>query len=428
LIFSCLLVSCSGVESTKTEGSTEDIHLAPVLAAADRIVWAAVEEELVPGAVLLVGLNGQTIHEKAFGYAQSYEYGPEPMAEPTEMTTATVFDLASLTKVFATTFGMMLLVDQGRVDLDAPVSTYLSAFSGVNKDSVTVRHLLTHSAGLYPWKPLYYHSDNRQDTYAYISGLELAYPVGKERHYSDLGFMLLGYLIDEVTGQPLEQFLAAELYEPLGLHTTGYLPHAPTPTSSDQASLGQARAVTGFAATSHGNPFERKMVADDDFGYVCEEDAETFQGWRRRVLIGEVNDGNSYHANGGVAGHAGLFSTAADLQVLLDLLLNQGIYGGERYLSEEVISQFLTQNEFDNGLGWAMSSSVLPVDDLPAGAFGHTGFTGTFALAVPESRLTVILLTNRQNVGVDSTGRYNSVTPLRRRISRLLIDVLITQP
>ncbi len=442
LVFVYLLVSCSSVESTTGGGSGDEIHLVPVFTAVDSILQAAVDEELVAGAVLMVGLDGETAHETAFGYAQRYEYSLERMAnpkvDPPEMTLATVFDLASLTKVFATTFGMMLLVDHNRIDLDAPVSNYLPAFSGVAKDSVTVRRLLTHSAGLYPWKPLYYHSDNKQDTYAYISDLELAYAVGQERHYSDLGFMLLGYIIEEVSGQPLDVFVSKSLYEPLGLNTTGYLPlgpssskkpsissgQGPTPTPSDQALSDQAGGRTQFAATSHGNPFERKMVGDDDFGYLCDEDVGSFQGWRRRVLIGEVNDGNAFHANGGVAGHAGLFSSAADLQVLLTLLVNKGVLAGKRYLSEDVIDQFLTRDRHGHGLGWAMSSDVLPVNDLPEGTFGHTGFTGTYALAVPEYGLTIILLTNRQNVGVDSTGRYNSVTALRRQVAESLIEAV----
>jgi len=437
LILPLVLVSCSPDQGASKQASPDQpsidraVDLAPAIATVDSILQTAVDEELIPGAVVSIAINGKPVHEKAFGYAQLYEYGMKPIPDPPVMTLSTVFDLASLTKAFATTFGVMLLVDQNRVDLNAPVSTYLPAFSGGAKDSVTVRHLLTHSAGLFPWKPLYYHADDKQDTYAYISRLELAYPVGKKRHYSDLGFMLLGYIIEEVSGQPLDVFVSKSLYEPLGLKTIGYLPQATT--ASAQATTVSAQATTAFdqdgkrmqfAATSHGNPFERKMVADDDFGYLCDEDVESFQGWRRRVLIGEVNDGNAYYANGGVAGHAGLFSTAADLQVLLTLLVNKGVLAGERYISEEVVQRFLTRNEYHNGLGWAMSSDALPVDGLPNGTFGHTGFTGTFALAVPESGLTIVLLTNRQNVGVDSTGRYNSVTALRRQIAELLIEAM----
>lgn len=390
------LVSCSD-QSSPVESA---------IAEADRILQTAVADEVIPGAVVSVSRHGTTLYEKAYGHAQRYAFGRIRMDAPQPLTTAHRFDLASLTKVFATTFGLMLLVDQQKVDLDAPVYTYLPAFRGPAKDSVTVRHLLTHSAGLHPWKPLYYHAAMPQETYAYISRLPLAYPVGKARHYSDLGFMLLGYLIEEAGGQPLDVFLANALYDPLGLKATAFNPPPDGPP---------------FAATSHGNPFEKRMVADDDFGYLCDEDPDAFTGWRAYVLVGEVNDGNAFHAHSGLAGHAGLFSTASDLQVLLDLLLGKGVYAGRRFLSEAVVDTFLTRNTFGHGLGWAMSSDVLPVDDLPEGSFGHTGFTGTYAVAVPAYGLSVILLTNRQNGGVDSSGYYHSITSLRRKVAELMI-------
>ncbi len=379
------------------------------LVSADSILQAVVAEEHIPGAVVLIAQHGKTIYQKAYGSAQRYDYGLQRMDALLPMTTEHRFDLASLTKVFATTFGIMFLVDQQKVDLDAPLFTYLPAFRGPGKDSVTVRHLLTHSAGLYPWKPLYYHADNAQDTYAYISRLSLLHPVGKERHYSDLGFMLLGYLIEEVSGQPLDMFLTNALYKPVGLKMTAFNPPPGGP---------------GFAATSHGNPYEYHMVADDDFGYLCDENPETFTSWRDYVLAGEVNDGNAYYAHDGLAGHAGLFSTASDLQLLLDLLLNKGTHAGQRLLSEAVVETFLTKDRFGHGLAWAMSTDVIPVDDLPDGSFGHSGFTGTYAVAVPAYGLSIILLTNRQNVGVNASGYYNSVTPLRKSITELMIEAV----
>jgi len=379
------------------------------LVSADSILQAVVAEEHIPGAVVLIAQHGKTIYQKAYGSAQRYDYGLQRMDALLPMTTEHRFDLASLTKVFATTFGIMFLVDQQKVDLDASLFTYLPAFRGPSKDSVTVRHLLTHSAGLYPWKPLYYHADNAQDTYAFISRLSLLHPVGKERHYSDLGFMLLGYLIEEVSGQPLDMFLRNALYKPVGLKMTAFNPPPGGP---------------GFAATSHGNPYEYHMVADDDFGYLCDENPETFTSWRDYVLAGEVNDGNAYYAHDGLAGHAGLFSTASDLQLLLDLLLNKGTHAGQRLLSEAVVETFLTKDRFGHGLAWAMSTDVIPVDDLPDGSFGHSGFTGTYVVAVPAYGLSIILLTNRQNVGVNASGYYNSVMPLRKSITELMIEAV----
>lgn len=398
-LFLSALISCSGNSS----------HLLPALVSADSILQAVVAEEHIPGAVVLIAQHGKTIYQKAYGSAQRYDYGLQRMDALLPMTTEHRFDLASLTKVFATTFGIMFLVDQQKVDLDAPLFTYLPAFRGPGKDSVTVRHLLTHSAGLYPWKPIYYHADTAQDTYAYISRLSLLHPVGKERHYSDLGFMLLGYLIEEVSGQPLDMFLTNALYKPVGLKMTAFNPPPGGP---------------GFAATSHGNPYEYHMVADDDFGYLCDENPETFTSWRDYVLAGEVNDGNAYYAHDGLAGHAGLFSTASDLQLLLDLLLNKGTHAGQRLLSEAVVETFLTKDRFGHGLGWAMSTDVIPVDDLPDGSFGHSGFTGTYAVAVPAYGFSIILLTNRQNVGVNASGYYNSVSPLRKSITELMIEAV----
>ena len=240
--------------------------------------------------------------------------------------------------------------------------------------------------------------------------------------------MLLGYLIEAVTGRPLDVFLTEALYEPLGLHATAFQP--------------RSHDLKGFAVTSHGNPFEKRMVADDDFGYLCDEDPNSFTRWRTYVLDGEVNDGNAYHANNGVAGHAGLFSTASELNVLMTLLLNEGVYEGNVTLpqvrSHAVPGEmFLTKlrrrgknnyqvfvASFANGLGWAMSTNDLPADSLPEGSFGHTGFTGTYALGVPGEDFSIILLTNRQNNGVQSSGDYHSVDPLRREITALLLSSL----
>ena len=379
-----------------------------LIVAADSVLRAAVEEGVVPGAVLAVSRGGEILHRKAYGFARLYEFGGERLADPEPMSVDHVFDVASLTKVFATTFGIMILVDRGEVDLDAPVSEYLPAFSGPHKDSIRVRHLLTHGAGLFPWKPVYYHARNQQEAFTYTRGLPTAYPVGRERHYSDLGFMLLGYLIEERTGRSIDAFLREELYLPMDLTRTTYVP--------------RAHGVEGrFAATSHGNPFERRMVYDDDFGYRMDEDPEAFDGWRNYVLAGEVNDGNAYYAHGGIAGHAGLFSTADELLALLELLLQKGVFKGRRYFSESVADTFLTEAAFGNGLGWAMSAGILRIEDPPAGTFGHTGFTGTYAAALPSEGLAIVLLTNRQNLGVGPDGRYNSLDSLRAEVASAVV-------
>jgi CubicO group peptidase (beta-lactamase class C family) len=395
------------------------------LSVADSLVAAWVGEERIPGAVLLVSVDGRVAIERAYGSAQLYEYGagqypdetavasgaqatrgPERLLEPSPMTTSTVFDLASVTKVMATTMAVMILVDRGRLEVDEPVRTYLTDFTGGGREAITVRDLLVHRSGLAQWQPVYYHAADPDEAYAYIRQLPLAWPPGAERHYSDLGFMVLGRIVEHVSGVPLDYFLREELYEPLGLRHTGF---RPGPPSTD------ATAELPLAATSHGNPFERRMVHDPDFGYRIDGDAHAWDGWRRSTLRGEVNDGNAFHAFGGVAGHAGLFSTAGDLAVLLELLLERGDHAGDRVIAPEVVDLFLAPTtDAGQALGWQVPS------EGPPGRFAHTGFTGTYVFGAPDRRLGIVLLTNRQNLGVDSATSYPDVGPLQREVTAVL--------
>jgi len=377
-----------------------DPALARGIATADSLIEAAVGT-LTPGAVFLVAKNGRVVHERAFGYAQLNDYEGRRLPNPPPMRTSTVFDLASVTKVMATTMALMILADRDQIDLDAPVSRYLPDFRGAHLDSVTVRHLLSHSAGLVQWQPLYYHATNSAQTYGVIRDMPLEWGVGDGRHYSDLGFMLLGYVVERVSGQTLDRFLDENLYRPLGLRSTTFNP--------------KAHGFTEFAATEQGNVYERHMVYDSTFGYRYRGDPTAWNGWRQRVLVGEVDDGNSYYANGGVAGHAGLFSTAGDLRVLIDLLNNGGSYGGRQYIRREVVSGFLTRDKYQNFLGWQAPSY------LPAGSFSHTGFTGTYVAGLPQYKLTIVLLTNRQNMAPDARGYFPDVGPLQQSVTRAIV-------
>jgi CubicO group peptidase (beta-lactamase class C family) len=397
----CLVVpGCGGYAPAGSPGAA-DPALARGVAIADSLIGASVGT-LIPGAVFLVARDGRVVHERAFGFAQLNDYEGHRLASPPVMRTSTVFDLASVTKVMGTTMGMMLLVDRGKVDLDAPVSRYLPDFRGPHLDSITVRHLLSHSAGLVQWQPLYYHAANSAQTYGVIRDMPLQWGVGDARHYSDLGFMLLGYVIERASGQPLDRFLDENLYRPLGLRSTTFNP--------------KARGFREFAATEQGNVYERHMVYDSTFGYRYPGNPTAWNGWRQRVLVGEVDDGNSYYANGGVAGHAGLFSTAGDLRVLLDLLNSRGSYGGRRYIRAEVVDAFLTRDKYQNYLGWQAPSY------LPAGSFSHTGFTGTYVAGVPQFRLSIVLLTNRQNMGTDARGYFPDVGPLQQAVARAVVS------
>ena len=393
--------SCSGYVPPPSTPAADPARAAGI-ASADSLIDAAVGK-LIPGAVFLVAKDGRVVHERAFGYAQLNDYEGRRLAAPRPMRASTMFDLASVSKVMATTMGTMLLVDRGKIELDAPVYRYLPDFRGPHLDSITVRHLLSHSAGLVQWQPLYYHASNIAQTYAVIRDMPLEWGVGDARHYSDLGFMLLGYIVERVSGQRLDSFLEQNLYRPLGLRSTTF--------------NAKSHGFTDFAATEQGNVYEKHMVYDSTFGYRYRGDATAWNGWRQYVLNGEVDDGNSYYANGGVAGHAGLFSTAADLRVLLDLLSNRGSYGGRQYIRSEVVDTFLTRDKYENYLGWQAPTY------LPAGSFSHTGFTGTFVAGIPQYRLSIVLLTNRQNMGTDARGYFPDVGPLQQAVTRLIANV-----
>jgi serine-type D-Ala-D-Ala carboxypeptidase len=203
-----------------------------------------------------------------------------------------------------------------------------------------------------------------------------------------------------VSSTPLDEFVARELYRPLGLRSTTFRP--------------KAHGFTDFAATEQGNIYERHMVYDTAFGYDYDSDPAAWDGWRRYVLDGEVDDGNAWYANGGVAGHAGLFSTGGDLRILLDLLNDRGVSGGRRYIRAETIERFLTRDAFGHYLGWMRPTGV------PDGSFAHNGFTGTYVMGIPSQRLSIVLLTNRQNMGTDSRGYFPDVGGLQQGVVRAI--------
>lgn len=369
----------------------------------DSILQSALNNKLIPGAVIEIKEGKKIICRKAFGFAERNDNNNKPLIHPVPMTTGSMFDLASLTKVVGTTTAIMLLVDRGLIKVDDPVAKYIPAFNAGDKMTITIRHLLTHTAGLITWYPLFYRVNNKQEAYKLIDELPLAFPVGKSRHYSDLGFILLGEIIEKVSGMALDKFDQQNIFIPLGMHHTMYNP--------------LARGFKKFAATSHGNPYETRMVHDTSLGYVFKEiDPNQWNGWRTYTLRGEVNDGNAWYALKGVSGHAGLFSTIDDLQRMIDMLMNRGGVRGKQFISEKTLQQFLKQDDFKNGLGWMMDPGESFMKAGPAGTFGHTGFTGTSIAVVPSLKLSIILLINRQNMGLLSTGYYYNPNPLRKEI------------
>ena len=248
---------------------------------------------------------------------------------------------------------------------------------------------------------MYYTCTNRTEVFRLIEQLPLKYPVGKERHYSDLGFTVLGQIIEIVSGKPLETFMKDQVFTPLKMSKTAYLPDKNQP----------------FAATSAGNPYEYRMVHDPSLGFTVEGlDQNSWISWSKYMLLGDVNDWNAWYANGGVSGAAGLFSTTDDLQKLVDMLLSKGKYGKKRFISAKTVDLFLTQDEFMNGLGWIMDPVNSFMKDGPVGSFGHTGFTGTSISVVPSEKLSITILINRQNIGLQADGTYFNPNPIRRQI------------
>jgi CubicO group peptidase (beta-lactamase class C family) len=376
----------------------------------DELILAEINLQNLSGAVVLVNSNDKILYKKAFGYAFKYDENLQVVKFPKKMTTAHLFDLASLTKVLATTFAIMILEDQGKLTVDEKVSKYLTLFETEDKRNITIRHLLTHTSGLKPWYPLYYLASNKDETMRAIAAMPLDDPIGEDRHYSDLGFMTLGYVVEAVSGMSLDKFLNEHLYKPLGMKNTLFNPII---------NLKKEK----IAATSHGNPFEKKMVYDDSFGYKIEDiDPKSWDKWRDYTLRGEVNDGNAWYANNGVVGHAGLFSSAADIQVLIDLLLNKGVYRGKQIISEKTVKAFLTKDKFQNGLGWMMDTSLFSAAGAPENTFGHTGFTGTSIVVMPDTKTSIILLTNRQHIGQKDKGQYYNLKNLRQKLFNIVLD------
>ncbi|MEP7324242.1 MAG: serine hydrolase domain-containing protein, partial [Saprospiraceae bacterium] len=323
---------------------------------------------------------------------------------PEVMTNHHLFDIASLTKVTGTTTSIMLLADRGLLQVDDPVSRYIKAFLAPDKNKITLRHLLTHTAGLYEWYPLYYRASDKEACYKVIEDLPLKFPVGAGRHYSDLGFVLLGHIVELVSGMSLEDFMKQNIFTPLAMNHTMYNP----------LSKGMTKDI---ATTSAGNPYEKRMVYDSTLGFQVKEiDPASWNGWRMYNLKGEVNDGNAWYANKGVSGAAGLFSTVEDLQKLVDMLMAKGKIKSGQFISSKTIEKFLTKDQFKNGLGWMMDPESSFMKNAPAGSFGHTGFTGTSITVVPAYQTSVILLINRQNEGLLNGKEYYNVSPLRMKV------------
>lgn len=381
----------------------------------DSILKSKVKLDEIPGAVILIRKDNRLVYRHAFGYAQKYDINHTLLIRPEKMTVNTLFDIASLTKVIGTTTAIMLLVDRGRINIEEPVCRYIKAFDTPEKNRITIRHLLTHTAGLYEWYPLYYLASDKQEGYKLIGELPLMFPVGEQRRYSDLGFVLLGEIVEIVSGLPLDTFMKQNIFIPLGMKNTTFNP----------LKTGRHEKI---AATSYGNPYEKRMVYDSTLGFKMKEiDPASWNGWRNYVLKGEVNDGNAWYAFRGISGAAGLFSTADDLEKLVDMLINRGRAGSKQFISQAVIDTFLTKDKFNNGLGWMMDPANSFMRNAPEGSFGHSGFTGPGISVIPADRISVIFLINRQNTGLQSDGEYYNVNQVRREVFGAVLKYLVRE-
>lgn len=373
----------------------------------DSILQSQVNDDLIPGAVIQIKQGKRIIYRHAYGYALKYDYNLNPLPRPEKLKPNDLFDLASLTKVIATTTAVMILVDRGALHLDDPVSRYLAGFDTPEKNSITIRHLLTHTSGLTEWYPMYYRASNKFQTYKLIEELPLKYPVGEERHYSDLGFVILGEMVESLSRMPFDRFLHTSVFGPLHMKKTGFNPLDRYKPSK-------------IAATSQGNPYEKRMVYDSTLGFKVKDiNPDQWNGWRTYTLRGEVNDGNAWYANAGISGAAGLFSNVKDIQKLVDLLMDKSRY--PRIISPATIDTFLTKDQFNNGLGWMMDPANSFIKNGPEGSYGHTGFTGTSIAVIPSGDLSVIHLINRQNKGLRPTGDYYNLSALRQLIFNALL-------
>ncbi len=340
------------------------------LDAAWRIVTDGVELGAYAGAVALVAHRDRVILERACGWAVI-----EPERIP--MVVETRFDLASLTKVVATLPTILRLIDQGVFGLDDPVAKVLPAF-GVDeaKRAITVRHLLSHTSGLPAWLPLYLDQTGPAAYVAAIARADLEATPGNDVIYSDLGFILLGEIVRHVTGDDIATVAEREIFRPLGMAMTGFrLPSSEHPR---------------IAATELGNPREIEMTGDR---------ASEYPHWRQNIIWGDVHDGNAYYGLDGIAGHAGLFGTAADLLRYGQCWLHHGTLAGVQLLSPEIVVEATRDQGPGRGLGWRLPDPGGDETDLirPLGAdaYGHTGFTGTALWVAPALELVAVLLTNR---------------------------------
>jgi CubicO group peptidase (beta-lactamase class C family) len=346
----------------------------------DRLAQAAIADGTAPAVAIAVGRYGRLVHLGAYGRIDWAPGAPR-------VTDGTLFDVASMTKVVATTTAAMILEDDSLLDIDRTVASYLPELNDSAKAGITVRMLLTHTGGLEAGAPLYRELRGREQYLAEINRRPLAYAPGTRSIYSDWDMVLLGLVIERITGETLDRFAERRIFQPLGMRETRFRP----------------------------DPALRPRIA-----------ATEVDPARGGLIWGEVHDPNAW-AMGGVAGHAGLFSTAAELAVFAQMILNGGEYAGVRLVRPRTLARWTAPQVrgTSRAMGWDTPSGESSAGHyFSARAFGHTGYTGTSIWIDPERSVFVILLTNR----VNPSGENQKHVALRRAVADAVMESIRDAP
>jgi len=382
------------------------------LAKIDEVVLVSIERKETPGAVVLVARKGRIVYRKAFG-----DRAIEPKREP--MTIDTIFDLASLTKIVATATSIMILVERGKVSLADPVALYIPEFGKNGKERITVEQLMTHRAGLPPDNEIADYVGKRIDPLSLIYELRPSYEPGTRFVYSDVGFIVAAEIVRRVSGLRIDAFARENIYHPLGLKATFF---------NDDKRHSDSRQLENHIRHGEilsGEKIREAQSAYESVGIHRTAPTENREG---RWMRGEVHDPRAYEM-GGVAGHAGLFSTADDLAIFCQMILNKGQYNGVRILAPYTVERMVSAQTLPTsqmrGIGWDINTSFSSNrgDLFPVGTFGHTGFTGTSIWLDPTSETFVVLLTNR----VHPNGK-GDVTRLRSFVASIVAGAITEAP
>lgn len=329
---------------------------------AEQVINKGIQDRVFPGAVVLIWKDGQIIYQNSFGKL-TYEESSSLVK------LNTIYDLASLTKVIATTTATMMCIDRGLLSLDDEVVKFIPEFGNYDKEKITIKNLLLHNSGLPAWKKFYGRNLSYSEVLFEIFNSPLEYKTSEKTIYSDLGIIILGKIIEKVTGKALDIFCNDEIFKPLKMNSTFFNP----PDSL------------------------KKMCAP----------TEKDNYWRMKTLQGEVHDETSAMLTG-VAGHAGLFSTVEDISKLMAMLMSKGTLNGKEYIKSSTIELFTKRfsNSSTRALGWdtKSDSGSSAGNYFSRNSFGHTGFTGTSIWADPDKNLFVIFLTNRVHPTRDNSG------------------------